>query len=82
MLEHAQTLAGKRKQPKAIEDGPDAGVPWGHFTEVLCVTSEQGAHQARRLKAEQLREPGARRTPKPPASISPAQPPSNGPSGP
>jgi hypothetical protein len=63
VLEHAQTLAGKLKQPKAIEDGRDAGVPWSHFTEALCVTSEQGAHQARRLKAEQLREPGERRTP-------------------
>jgi hypothetical protein len=55
-----QTDAG---QLKAIEDGRATGVPWDHFTEALCVTSEQGAYQkARRLKAEQVREPGQRRT--------------------
>ncbi|MFC4470395.1 hypothetical protein ACFPH6_38870 [Streptomyces xiangluensis] len=49
---------------KAIEDGRAVGVPWHHFTEALCVTSKQGAYQkARRLKAEQVREPGKRRTP-------------------
>ncbi|MEU9575560.1 hypothetical protein AB0D62_38190 [Streptomyces massasporeus] len=95
VLEHAQTWAGKLKQPtdslinvvgeaavlraklwqylreqadagqlRAIEDGRAAGVPWGHFAEALCVTSKQGAYQkARRLKAEQVREPGERRTP-------------------
>lgn len=95
MLEHAQTWAGKLKQPKdslvnvvgeaavlratlwqylreqadagqlkAIEDGRAAGVPWHHFTEALCVTSKQGAYQkARRLKAEQVRDPGERRAP-------------------
>ncbi|MFJ9909525.1 hypothetical protein ACIRVK_43090 [Streptomyces sp. NPDC101152] len=94
VLEHAQTWAGKLKQPKeslvnvvseaavlraklwqylreqadagqlkAIEDGRAAGVPWNHFAEALCVTSKQGAYQeARRLKAEQVREPGERRT--------------------
>ncbi|MBK3569169.1 hypothetical protein [Streptomyces sp. MBT62] len=51
-------------QLKAIEDGRAAGVPWNHFTEALCVTSKQGAYQkARRLKAEQVREPGEHRTP-------------------
>ncbi|WP_328891936.1 hypothetical protein [Streptomyces sp. NBC_00316] len=51
-------------QLKAIEDGRAAGVPWDHFAEALCVTSKQGAYQkARRLKAEQVREPGERRTP-------------------
>ncbi|MGW1507349.1 hypothetical protein ACWCQW_55000 [Streptomyces mirabilis] len=95
VLEHAQTWAGKLRQPrdslinvvgeaavlraklwqylreqadsgqlKAIEDGRAVGVPWHHFTEALCVTSKQGAYQkARRLKAEQVREPGERRTP-------------------
>ncbi|WP_328373462.1 hypothetical protein OG800_50350 (plasmid) [Streptomyces sp. NBC_00445] len=95
VLVHAQTWAGKLKQPKdchvnvvgeaavlraklwqylreqtdagqlkAIEDGRAAGVPWGHFTEALCVSSNQGAYQkARRLKAEQLRDVGERRTP-------------------
>ncbi|MFD7282721.1 hypothetical protein ACFV80_38340 [Streptomyces sp. NPDC059862] len=95
VLDHAQTWAGKLKQPKdslvnvvgeaavlrvklwqylreqadtgqlkAIEDGRAAGVPWDRFTEALCVTSKQGAYQkARRLKAEQVREPGERRTP-------------------
>ncbi|MGW0840090.1 hypothetical protein ACWD26_07985 [Streptomyces sp. NPDC002787] len=95
VLEHAQTWAGKLKQPddslvnvvgeaavlraklwqylreqadagqlKAVEDGRAAGVPWDHFTEALYVTSKQGAYQkARRLKAEQLRDPGERRTP-------------------
>ncbi|MFE2217681.1 hypothetical protein ACFW93_37920 [Streptomyces canus] len=39
-------------------------MPCDHFAEALCVTSKQGAYQkARRLKAEQLREPGERRTP-------------------
>jgi hypothetical protein len=93
--DHAQTWAGKLKQPKdspvnvvgevavlraklwqylreqadigqlkAIEDGRAVGVPWTHFTEALCVASEKGAYQkARRLKAEQVREPGERRTP-------------------
>ncbi|MFE4756533.1 hypothetical protein ACFRIB_41125 [Streptomyces mirabilis] len=52
------------KQLRAIEDGRDAGVPWDHFADALCVTSKQGAYQrARRLKAEQLREPGEWRTP-------------------
>jgi len=51
-------------QLKAIEHGRAAGVPWQHFTEALCVTSKQGAFQkAQRLKAEQVREPGERRTP-------------------
>ncbi|ANP52227.1 hypothetical protein J2Z21_008694 [Streptomyces griseochromogenes] len=51
-------------QLKAIEDGRSAGVPWYHFTEALCVTSKQGANQkARRLKAEQVRDPGERRAP-------------------
>jgi hypothetical protein len=51
-------------QFKAVEDGQAAGVPWDHFTEALCVTSKQGAYQkARRLKADQVREPGERRTP-------------------
>ncbi|MFJ8158471.1 hypothetical protein [Streptomyces sp. NPDC094468] len=95
VLQHAQTWAGKLKQPghspvnvpgeaallrttlwqylreradagqlKAVEDGRAAGVPWDHFTGPLCVASKQGAYQkARRLKAEQLREPGQRRTP-------------------
>ncbi|MFE4922360.1 hypothetical protein [Streptomyces sp. NPDC056661] len=95
VLAHAQTWAGKLKQPKdclvnvageaavlraklwqylreqadtgqlkAIEDGRDAGIPWDHFSEALCVTSKQGAYQkARRLKAEQVRAPGERRTP-------------------
>lgn len=52
------------KQLRAIEDGRGAGVPWDHFAEALCVLSKQGAYQkARRLKAEQLREPGEWRTP-------------------
>ncbi|WP_413754771.1 hypothetical protein [Streptomyces sp. MMBL 11-3] len=51
-------------QLRAIEDGRNAGVPWDHFKESLCVTSKQGAYQkARRLKAEQLREAGEWRTP-------------------
>nr|WTB28556.1 hypothetical protein OG781_02325 [Streptomyces sp. NBC_00830] len=51
-------------QLKAIEDGRAAGVPWQHFAGALCVTSKQGAYQkARRLKAEQVRESGERRTP-------------------
>ncbi|MFF8848158.1 hypothetical protein ACF08N_36705 [Streptomyces sp. NPDC015127] len=49
---------------KAIEDGRAAGVPWEHFAGPLCVTSKQGAYQeARRMKADQVREPGERRTP-------------------
>ncbi|MFC9615552.1 hypothetical protein [Streptomyces sp. NPDC056938] len=49
---------------KAIETGRAAGVPWHHFTEALCVTSRQAAYQkARRLKAEDVREPGERRAP-------------------
>ncbi|WP_265568933.1 hypothetical protein [Streptomyces hygroscopicus] len=52
-------------QLKAVGDGRAAGVPWQHFTGALCVTSKQGAYRkARRLKAEQVREPGERRTPK------------------
>jgi hypothetical protein len=51
-------------QLKAIETGRAAGVPWHHFSEALCVTSKQGAYQkALRLKAEQVRDPGERRTP-------------------
>ncbi|MFI9586469.1 hypothetical protein ACIHCQ_32635 [Streptomyces sp. NPDC052236] len=53
-----------RGQLKAIETGRSAGVPWHHFAQALCVTSKQGAYQkARRLKAEQVRDPGERRTP-------------------
>ncbi|WP_329167382.1 hypothetical protein OHB49_44905 (plasmid) [Streptomyces sp. NBC_01717] len=51
-------------QLKAVEQGRAAGVPWHHFNEALCVTSKQGAYQkARRLKAEQVREPDERRSP-------------------
>jgi hypothetical protein len=51
-------------QLKAIEDGRAAGVPWDHFTEALCVASKRGAYQkARRMKADQFRDPGERRTP-------------------
>ncbi|MFE4678781.1 hypothetical protein, partial [Streptomyces sp. NPDC056723] len=55
---------GDAGQLKAIETGRAAGVPWHHFTEALCVTSKQAAYQkARRLKAEDVREPGERRAP-------------------
>ncbi|MFC7310850.1 hypothetical protein ACFQVC_42400 [Streptomyces monticola] len=51
-------------QLRAIEDGRAAGVPWHRFNEALCVTTKHGAYQkARRLKAEQLREPHEPRTP-------------------
>ncbi|MPY58806.1 hypothetical protein [Streptomyces spongiae] len=51
-------------QLKALEDGRAAGVTWHHFAEALAVASKQGAYQkARRLKAEQVRAPGERRTP-------------------
>lgn len=51
-------------QLKAIEDDRAADVSWHHLTEALCVTSKQGVYQkARRLKAEQVRDPGERRTP-------------------
>lgn len=37
---------------------------WHHFAGALSVASKQGAYQkARRLKAEQVREPDERRTP-------------------
>ncbi|MFE3268079.1 hypothetical protein [Streptomyces sp. NPDC059215] len=63
LWQHLRELADA-KQLRAIEDGRAAGVPWDHFAEPLCVTSKQGAYQkARRLKAEQLREPGEWRTP-------------------
>lgn len=51
-------------QLRAIEAGRDAGVPWEHFTDALCVVSKQGAYQkARRLKAEEVRDDGERRSP-------------------
>ncbi|MER6605912.1 hypothetical protein ABT282_08350 [Streptomyces sp. NPDC000927] len=51
-------------QLRAIDDGRSAGVPWDQLAGPLCVTSKQGAYQkARRLQAEQVREPGERRTP-------------------
>lgn len=46
-----------------VSDVHAAGVPW-HCAGTLCVTYKQGAYpKARRLQAEQLREPGERRTP-------------------
>ncbi|MEJ8632364.1 hypothetical protein [Streptomyces sp. MS2.AVA.5] len=51
-------------QLRAIEAGRQAGVPWEHFTEALCVASKQGAYQkARRLKAEEVRVGNERRSP-------------------
>lgn len=51
-------------QLRAIEDGRAANMPWMSFAKALCVTSKQGVYQkARRLKAEQVREAGERRTP-------------------
>lgn len=47
-----------------VESGRSAGVPWHHLADALCVTSKPAAYQkARRLKADQVREPGERRTP-------------------
>ncbi|MET8676038.1 hypothetical protein ABZW18_00135 [Streptomyces sp. NPDC004647] len=53
-----------RGQLKAIDDGRAAGLPWHHFIQPLCVSTKHGAYQkARRLAAEQLREPYERRSP-------------------
>jgi len=52
------------RQLAAVEWGRAAGAPWDDFVGPLCVSSRQGALQkADRWKAEQVRQPGERRSP-------------------